>query len=158
MLVIFCVLNLFGRGEPPCPNYFGLLYGLLLSGSLYMDPSFIHSYNKIKNTILQGSAKISTKWLVKQAFHDASEEHWDIWGPIWLRALPCLKSTFYQISPGSLLSYMVSYDAFNRNKVSICQLSFYFPTHYMFRPLQAIFRWEYTIDALWGLFLLPRIR
>jgi hypothetical protein len=39
---------------------------------------------------------------------------------------------------------LVSYDAVNRNKVSVRQLSlflfFLLPTHYMFRPLQAIFR------------------
>jgi hypothetical protein len=40
------------------------------------------------------------------------------------------------------LSNLVSYEAINRNKVPICQISLFIflPTHYMFRPLQAIFR------------------
>jgi hypothetical protein len=35
---------------------------------------------------------------------------------------------------------LVPYGAVNRNKVSIRQLPLYFPSHYMFRPLRAIFR------------------
>jgi hypothetical protein len=51
------------------------------------------------------------KWLVKQALDQASEQHSDIWEPIWLRAFPRLKSRelysllFHGISPGSLLSF-----------------------------------------------------
>jgi hypothetical protein len=45
------------------------------------------------------------------------------------------------LHPVAHLSNLVSYDAVNRNKVSIRQLSLLFlPAHYMFRPLQAIFR------------------
>jgi hypothetical protein len=40
------------------------------------------------------------------------------------------------------------YDAVNRNKVSIRQLSLLFLlTHYMFRPLQAILRWDIQLDV-----------
>jgi hypothetical protein len=48
------------------------------------------------------------------------------------------------LHPVAHLSNLVSYDAVNRNKVSIfvCKLSLFIflPTHYMFRPLQAIFK------------------
>jgi hypothetical protein len=43
---------------------------------------------------------------------------------------------------------LVPYDAVNRNKVSIRQLPFYFPSHYMFWPLRAIFRWDIQLDIL----------
>jgi hypothetical protein len=48
------------------------------------------------------------------------------------------------LHPVAHLSNLVSYDAVNRNKVSIRHSPFLFfiPTHYMFRPLQAIFRWD----------------
>jgi hypothetical protein len=51
---------------------------------------------------------------------------------------------------------LVPYDAVSRNKVSICQFTFIFLlTHYMFRPLRAIFRWDTQLDN--GLFLIQRI-
>jgi hypothetical protein len=48
------------------------------------------------------------------------------------------------LHPVALLSNLVSYDVVNRNKASIRQLSLFIflPTHYMFRPLQAILRWD----------------
>jgi hypothetical protein len=58
-------------------------------------------------------------------------------------SLATLALDFYLwvLHPVAHLSNLVSYDAVNRNKVSIRQLSLLFlPTHYMFRPLQAIFR------------------
>jgi hypothetical protein len=56
------------------------------------------------------------------------------------------KTDGYQIGVPSFTKQVYSvqlviYDAVNRNKVSIRQLSFiFFVTHYMFRPLWAIFR------------------
>jgi hypothetical protein len=43
------------------------------------------------------------------------------------------------VSKETLLQ-LVPYDAVNRNKVSIRQLSLFILTHYMFRPLRAILR------------------
>jgi hypothetical protein len=46
-----------------------------------------------------------------------------------------------------LFIQLVLYDAVNRNNVSIRWLSFIlFVTHYMFRPLRAIFRWDIQLD------------
>jgi hypothetical protein len=47
---------------------------------------------------------------------------------------------------------LVPYDAVNRNKVSIRQLPLYFPSHCMFRPLRAIFRWDTQLDILRTIF------
>jgi hypothetical protein len=60
-----------------------------------------------------GSRRNRCKWLVKQALDHASDQHWDIWEPIWLRAISCFRSCewysysllFLRISPGSLLSF-----------------------------------------------------
>jgi hypothetical protein len=41
---------------------------------------------------------------------------------------------------------LVPYDSVNRNKVSIRQLPLYFPSHYMFRHLWAIFRLDIQLD------------
>jgi hypothetical protein len=52
---------------------------------------------------------------------------------------------------------LILYDAVNRNKISIRQLPFIiFLTHYMFRPLRAIFRRDIQLDIFNGLPLLQR--
>jgi hypothetical protein len=57
-----------------------------------------------------------------------------------------------------LLVILVLYDAVNRNKLSIHQLPLIsFFTHYMFRPLRAIFRWDIQLD-IWRTILIQRIR
>jgi hypothetical protein len=49
--------------------------------------------------------------------------------------------TTQKIYPATNSIEVVLYDAVDRNKVSIRQFDFiFFHTHYMFRPLQAIFR------------------
>jgi hypothetical protein len=71
------------------------------------------------------------------------------------RTLTRLKEPF---GTGNLFIQQVPYDAVNRNKVSIRQLAFTFLlSHYMFRPLWAIFRWDIQLDIFNALFLLQQI-
>jgi hypothetical protein len=60
-----------------------------------------------------------------------------------------LKITGSYLAQEHLSIQLVPYEAVNRNKVSIRQLPlFYFSfTHYMFRPLRAILKWDIQLDV-----------
>jgi hypothetical protein len=62
------------------------------------------------------------------------------------------------VSSCCVLIQLVLLDAVNRNKVSIHSLPFIlFFTHYMFRPLRAILRWDIQL-VIWRTILIQRIR
>jgi hypothetical protein len=75
----FWILNFFGRTR------------VTTLWIIYMDPSFMHSYETVKQSH-EIAVEVGPEWLLDQALDHTSDQSWDIWEPISPKAFSCLNS------------------------------------------------------------------